>query len=168
MFQIWHAKLRCAARMLEGEESLQKLHVHWNDHGVIHLEQSLCKAPLTFHLVVWQHCGTIPSLQEGCLSRGSQPEDSPQVTEKLRVRNMRDSLVHVLMHLCWWPCQQRPGCCDHRCCLLQLEELDCVQAADKCWDWKWLVLILEYHHQSPWFIIMILEAGVQQFTFPLG
>lgn len=100
--------------------------------------------------------------------RALNPRTSPRVREKLRVRNVRGSPVLVLMHLCWWPCKEWPGCCDHSCCLLQLEELDCVQAADKCWDWKWLVLILEYHHQSPWFIITILEAGVQQITFPLG
>lgn len=38
--------------MLEGKESLQKLDVHWNDHGVTHLKWSPRKAPPTQHLVV--------------------------------------------------------------------------------------------------------------------
>lgn len=91
---------------------------------------------------------------------------SPEVRGKLGVKDVRGSPVPVLMHPCQWPCKEWPGCGHCRCCLLQLEELDCVQVAEKCWVSKRLVLILGYHHQSPWFIITILEAGIQQFTLP--
>lgn len=160
---------KCTASMLEGEQSLHELDVHWNDHDVIHLKWSPHEAPLTYRLVVSTVLWRSPK------SAGSQTvsvralnlRTSPRVRGKQRVKDVRGSPVLLLMHLCQWPCKEWPGCGDRRCCLLQLEELDCVQAADRCWVWKWLVLILGYHHQSPWFIITILEAGLQQFTFPL-
>ena len=131
-------------------------------------ESSQC-SPFTFHLVVSTALWHIPK-STGSLAvsiRALNLRTSPRVRGKLGVKDVRGSPVLVLMHLCQWPCKEWPGFGDRRCCLLQLEELDCVQAADRCWVWKRLVLILGYHHQSPWFIITVLEAGVQQFTFPL-
>lgn len=155
--------------MLEGEESLQKSDVHWNDHGVTLLKWSPHKAPLTYHLVVSTVLRHSPK-SAGSLAasdRALNLKPSPKVRGKLGVKDVRGSPVHVLMHLCQWPCKEWLRCGDRRCCFLQLEELDTVQVADRCWVWKRLVLILRYHYQSPWFIITILEAGVQQFSFPL-
>lgn len=148
--QIWHARLRCAARMLEGEESFQELDVHWNDHGVIHLKWSPHNALLTCHLiastVLWHSPKPAGSLAVSV--RALNLTTSPRVRGELGVKDVRGSPVLVLTHLCQWPCKEWPGCGDHRCCLLQLEN----------WTVSKLLIIVE--SENGWFLFWDITIKV--------
>lgn len=74
--------------------------------------ESLQDTP-TFHLVVWQHCGTIPGLQEGCFTQGSQPEDFTQSEREAESKKcegqsgtcVNASVLMTMQRMTWmlWP-----------------------------------------------------------------
>lgn len=88
--------------MLEGKESLQKLDIHWNDHGVICLKWSPHKATLNYHLVastvLWHGPKSAGSMAVSV--RALNLRASPKVRGKLGVKDVRRSPVLVLMHPC--------------------------------------------------------------------